>query len=181
MINPGLIFPRFGRVPKAEIYFNKSGRGSTWQRFKNLYARIQRGGCAAGPKQWEADHANRPRAGHFRHLHSSVAQGIDATWERCISGKWTSTSIRRGKPSSQTRDREITTGARHTKKSSEHLLAGIQMKYKFVEQHKQDFPIVVMCCVLGVSESGFYAWRQQPDLSAPTRRCSNHARDSTGV
>ena len=32
------------------------------------------------------------------------------------------------------------------------------MRYMFIENHKEEFPIHRMCQVLEVSESGYYAW-----------------------
>lgn len=44
------------------------------------------------------------------------------------------------------------------------------MKFAFVEQHRAEFDITVMCHVLGVSRSGYYAWRKRQ----PSKRaCEN--------
>ena len=37
------------------------------------------------------------------------------------------------------------------------------MRFRFVEEHREAFPVRAMCEVLEVSPAGYYAWRGRPE------------------
>ena len=36
------------------------------------------------------------------------------------------------------------------------------MKYQFIEEHRDEYPITLMCRSLAVARTGYYRWRKQP-------------------
>ncbi len=44
------------------------------------------------------------------------------------------------------------------------------MKFAFIRAHQADFPVGLLCAILKVSRSGFYAWKQRPPSSQAQRR-----------
>ena len=61
-------------------------------------------------------------------------------------------------------------GARDFKKSDGVLREGAAVRFAFIRDHKGHFPVAVLCDVLQVSRSGYYAWTRRPPSPAALRR-----------
>ncbi|WYJ43390.1 IS3 family transposase [Bradyrhizobium sp. 2S1] len=49
------------------------------------------------------------------------------------------------------------------KKSIANLCWGAEMRFRFIEDRRADYPVTILCDVLGVSPAGYYAWRSRPE------------------
>ena len=54
------------------------------------------------------------------------------------------------------------------------------MKYACIQRHRGEFPLGLMCRVLAVSRSGYYAWRAGRRVAGPTPTSSEHG-DPSGA
>ena len=49
------------------------------------------------------------------------------------------------------------------KKVDRDLCWGAEMRFRFIEDRRADYPVRILCDVLGVSPAGYYAWRPRPE------------------
>ena len=45
------------------------------------------------------------------------------------------------------------------------------MKFHFIDEHQDQWPVRTLCDVLGVSPAGYYAWRSRPESARATANC----------
>src|SRR5205814_7248136 len=70
---------------------------------------------------------------------------------------------RGGDRSFAAREQAAAHGARHFKKVDRDLCWGTEMRFRFIEDRRADYPVAILCDVLGVSPAGYYAWRSRPE------------------
>jgi hypothetical protein len=56
---------------------------------------------------------------------------------------------------------------RDSQKSRAHLRSGLPIKFGFVDEHRHIRPVRVMCTALGLSDSGYCAWRSRVGVRVP--------------
>jgi hypothetical protein len=53
--------------------------------------------------------------------------------------------------------------------STKPRIGQVRLAYEFIKAHRDQYSAQMMCRVLGVAPSGYYAWLQQPGLEPRTR------------
>jgi transposase-like protein len=51
----------------------------------------------------------------------------------------------------------------HFKKGYRHLLGSTEIRFRFIHNQRAMFPVRIICKMLDVRASGYYAWRQRPE------------------
>src|SRR3984893_4534570 len=135
-----------------------------------VYGRLQAASGRSGRFEWPLDRiggqGTRPARFSFAALGGTTWGWARA--ERCDAPPHNASDAAVGGPRGgdrpfAARERAAAHGARHFKKVDRDLCWSSEMRFRFIEDRRADYPVKTMCDVLEVSPAGYYAWRARPE------------------
>src|ERR1700719_3901957 len=128
---------------------------------EEVLGRVQGRDGAVDPEQRQEHRADGAGAGHWRDRIEAMG-GAGRDRGRARTRRRAQAQRARGAGGTQAREPAAADGARNSKKSDGLLRQGEPVRFCFIATEKACYPVTLMCRVLQVSRSGYYAWAKRP-------------------
>src|SRR5437588_5294341 len=150
--------------------YNHPGRSINAAHATHLHPRVQDRGRQARHRAGLLRRRGRPLPRHPRDAPALLEAGPPRQGRAGLARPRQAPRHRGGAAPPPQREQAPPGRARHFKKSGGVLRQGGAVTFRFIDEHREQWPVRLLCEALEVSPAGYYAWRGRPASAREQRR-----------